>query len=258
MIIDGSSPCPSRFAGVDDGRETSIVFSLPFIEIQARQQNQNLKLQGGSMKRMALCLTLGLAIVAAAQDKPKSSTSKSADKKSEGGQMAMPMTKPSPEMQKLSKMMVGTWSTTEKMEPAPWAPKGSTGKGIAVFKNGPGGLSLVQDYKSSGSMGSFTGHGVMWWDPKAGGFKSIWCDSGTPSGCGVSTGLAKFEGDNLVGTDEEDMMGQKVAMKNTWTDVTPNSFTFSTDGGPPGGEMKHVMTIKYARASVVKAEAKKP
>ena len=89
-------------------------------------------------------------------------------------------------MQKLRKIVVGTWSTTEKMEPAPLAPKGATGKGTATFKNGPGGLSLIQDYESSGTMGSFTGHGVMWWDPQAGGFKGIWCDSMTPTGCAVT------------------------------------------------------------------------
>jgi hypothetical protein len=212
------------------------------------------------MKKAAIWLTVLASVMALAQDKANSSGAKPGDKKagSEAGQTNMFMVKPSAEMEKLSKMLVGTWSTTEKMEPAPWAPKGATGKGTAVFKKGPGGLSLVQDYKSSGSMGSFTGHGVMWWDPQAGGFKGIWCDSGTPAGCAVSTGLAKFEGDNLVGTDEEDMMGKKVAMKNTWTDVTPNSFTFNMDSGPPGGEMKHSMTIKYTRVGAAKTEAKKP
>lgn len=210
------------------------------------------------MKRMAMCLMLGLAIVAAAQDKPKSSggaMSKPADKKAEGGQMSMPMAKPSPEMQKLSKMVVGTWSAAEKHEPSPWAPKGATGKGTAVFKNGPGGLSLVQDYKSSSSMGSFSGHGIMWWDAQAGGFKGVWCD---PGGCTVHKGLSKWEGDNLVGSDEMDMMGQKMAVKEGWSNITANSFTFTMDGGPPGGEMKRMMTIKYTRVGAAKTAAEKP
>ena len=210
------------------------------------------------MKRMAMCLMLGLAIVAAAQDKPKSSgraMSKPADKKAEGGQMSMPMAKPSPEMQKLSKMVVGTWSAAEKHEPSPWAPKGATGKGTAVFKNGPGGLSLVQDYKSSSSMGSFSGHGIMWWDAQAGGFKGVWCD---PGGCTVHKGLSKWEGDNLVGSDEMDMMGQKMAVKEGWSNITANSFTFIMDGGPPGGEMKRMMTIKYTRVGAAKTAAEKP
>lgn len=213
------------------------------------------------MKKMAMCLMLGLAIIATAQDKPKSSggaMSKPAEKKTDSGQMSMPMTKPSPEMQKLSKMVAGTWSAAEKHEPSPWAPKGATGKGTATFKNGPGGLSLVQDYKSSSSMGSFAGHGVMWWDAQAGGFKGIWCDSMTPAGCTVNKGLSKWEGDNLVGSDEMEMMGQKMAAKESWTDITPNAFTFVMDGGPPGGEMKRMMTIKYTRVGAAKAEAKKP
>jgi hypothetical protein len=209
------------------------------------------------MKKIAICLVLGLCAVAAAQDKPKSSgedVAKPMEKKTggEGGQMAMP--KPSPEMQKLSKMVAGTWSTTEKYEPSPWAPKGATAKGKAVFKNGPGGLSVIQDYKSSSGKGSFTGHGVRWWNAKAGGYKGVWCDS---AGCD-SEGVAKWEGSNLVETDESEMMGQKMAMKMTWSDITPNSFTVAIDGGPPGGEMKHMMTIKYTRAGAAKAEAKKP
>jgi len=213
------------------------------------------------MKKIAMCLVLGLCAAAAAQDKPKSSgkdMAKPMEKKTggEGGHMAMP--KPSPEMQKLSKMVVGTWSTAEKHEPSPWAPKGATAKGTAVFKNGPGGLSVVQDYKSSSAMGSFVGHGVLWWDAKAGGYKGVWCDSMTPVGCEPGKGAAKWDGNNLVGTDETEMMGQTMAMKQTWSDITPNSFTFTIDGGPPGGEMKRMMTIKYTRAGAAKAEAKKP
>jgi len=213
------------------------------------------------MKKAVMGLALVMCVAAAAQDKSKSSgAAKPMEKKAggEGGQMTMPMAKPSPEMEKLSKMVVGTWSTTETMEPSQWAPKGATGKGTAVFKKGPGGLSLVQDYKSSGDMGSFAGHGVMWWDAQAGGFKGIWCDSMTPTGCAVHKGLAKWDGNNLVGADETEMMGQKVAMKNTWSDTTPNSFTLTMEGGPPGGEMKRMMTIKYTRASAAKTEAKKP
>jgi hypothetical protein len=127
-----------------------------------------------------------------------------------------------------------------------------------VFKNGPGGLSLIQDYKSSGAMGSFAGHGVMWWDAKAGGYQGIWCDSMTAAGCTVNKGITKWDGNNLVGTDEMDMMGQKMAVKEAWTDITPNSFTFTMEGGPPGGEMKRMMTIKYTRAGAAKPEVKKP
>jgi len=82
----------------------------------------------------------------------------------------------------------------------------------------------------------------------------------TPGGCEPSKGVAKWEGNNLVGADETEMMGQKITMKETWSDITPTSFTFTMEGGPPGGEMKRMMTIKYTRAGTgtAKAEAKKP
>ena len=211
------------------------------------------------MKKAVMCVPLMMCVLAAAQEKPKSSgAAKPAEKKTSGGAGQMSMAKPSPMMQKLSKMMIGTWSTSEKHEPSPWAPNGATGKGTAVFKHGPGGLSLLEDYRSTSGLGTFAGHGVIWWDDKAGGYKSTWCDSMTPAGCEVSNGLAKWEGDSLVGTNDTEMMGQKFTLKETWSDITPNSFTFSMDGGAPGGEMKHMMTIKYTRTGATKTEAKKP
>src|SRR4051794_35222282 len=58
----------------------------------------------------------------------------------------MEMAKPSPEAQKLYSM-VGTWSATIKTEPGPRSPKGATDKGSMVVKKGPGGFSVVQDFK---------------------------------------------------------------------------------------------------------------
>src|SRR5215470_10615770 len=147
------------------------------------------------MKKGAMCLVFLMCVMAVAQDKGKNSGAATPADKKAGSEMTMPMAKPSPEMQKLSKIVVGTWSTTEKMEPAPLAPKGASGKGTATFKNGPGGLSLIQDYKSSGTMGSFTGHGVMWWDPQACGFLHhgqgkvlrLLCSPGRPHGCPAHT-----------------------------------------------------------------------
>src|SRR5688572_26580968 len=67
-----------------------------------------------------------------------------------GAPAGMEAPKPSPEIEKLTKWMVGTWQTEEKFAPAPeWGmPKGGTGKGTSVVKLGPGGFSLIDDYKS--------------------------------------------------------------------------------------------------------------
>jgi hypothetical protein len=197
-----------------------------------------------------------------AQEKP-AETMKSQEPPAEA---MMKPSKPGPEMEKLKKTFLGTWRTTEKHEPSMWMPKGGTGKGTATYKLGPGGLSLIEDYRSSSSMGGkFMGHGVIWWDDKEKGYKSIWCDNMSPGGCEVSRGVGRWEG-NAIMFDNETEMGEqkmKMTMKEVITDITPKGFTFTMDMGPTGGEIKRVMTIKYARAGAAKsgeqaAETKKP
>lgn len=181
---------------------------------------------------------------------------KGSEKKSE--MAGMPMPKPSPEMEKLAKMIVGTWATNEKFEVSDMMPKGGTGKGTAHIRKGPGGLSIVEDYRSRNAGGAFAGHGVFWWDDKAQGYKTVWCDN-TTAGCQVSNGLGKWEGANLVFTDEQEMMGKKMAMKEVLAASGENSFSLTMDSGMDGAELKRFMTIKYTKgASAASTAAKTP
>ena len=195
-------------------------------------------------------LGLGLAW---AQGKP-------ADKKQAAPAPAKKAAKPpdmtakqSPEMAKLAKMMVGTWSVDEKFEAVPeMGPEAQagTGKGTDVIKAGPAGNSLIADFKSSSSMGAFTGHGVMWWDAKAGAYRSVWCDSEGPSGCDAGA-VGKWEGNDLVFTADAEMPGPKGAMKmkmrQVYSELKPASFTFYIDSSINGGAMKRMMTLKYKK-----------
>lgn len=200
-----------------------------------------------SLRQMALvilvvtiCLTMTFAQESAQKAEKKSS------------EQAMPVQKPSPEMQKLTKMLVGTWRTTENYEVSDMMPKGGKGSGTAVITSGPGGLSLIENYRSKGAMGTFSGHGVFWWDDKAQGYKSIWCDDMTPNGCAVANGLGKWDGENLVFEDEQEMMGKKQAMKTTLTSAKPGAVSLTMEGGEPGSPMKKFMTIKYMKSSAGK------
>jgi hypothetical protein len=158
----------------------------------------------------------------------------------------MEMPKPSPELERLSKMMVGTWSTTEKFEPSPemGMPNGGTGKGTEVIKAGPGGLSLIADYKSRGAMGSFAGHGVTYWDSKEQAYKSFWIDSMSDQ---AQTSTGKWEGNDLVFTGSGEMQGKKFTTVQKFTDITPNSYTFKMSNTPEGGESKDMLTISYKK-----------
>ncbi len=191
------------------------------------------------------------AMPLAAQDSAMSAKPKTAKPKE---QMGMPMPKPAPEMTKMIKMMAGSWTVSEKADPNPMMPNGGTGKGTAVLTPGPGGMSLLEKYHSSGVMGSFNGFGTFWWDPKAQVYQGVWCDNMTPNGCDGS-GSTKWEGDKLVGTMEGEMNGQKILTRFTYSDFKPDSFVMTMETGSDESKMQKAMTITYTKSGM--AEKKK-
>jgi len=208
---------------------------------------------------MLALLLIAAVAVAGAQDKKATKDMKPAKDMKAAKKPLMDMNAPqSEQMKKLEKMLVGAWNLDETFESMMGMP-GGKGKGTEVAKRGPGGNSLHSDLKSTGPMGSFTGHGLMWYDAKAGGYRSIWCDTMTPTGCDDST-IGKWQGDDLVFEGDSDMPpemgGGKMHMVQKFTNITPNSFTFSMDGAMNGQNM-HMMTIKYKRAGAG-ATATKP
>lgn len=155
----------------------------------------------------------------------------------------MEMPKPPAEIQKMMPM-VGTWSVTGKTEPGPWG-KGGTDKGSMVVTKGPGGFSIVQDFKSKGAMGPFQGKGTIWWDKEANQYRNLWCDS--MAGCTVAT--TKMEGDNKWTVDMDgEFQGKKVKTTINGT-MSPDGnsmhedFMQSFDGGPA----TKTMTMDYKR-----------
>src|SRR6266699_11140 len=195
---------------------------------------------------LLLVITLLCLGVLAAQQ-PSHKDAKQASTKSEAS-MGMPTPQPSPQIEKLAEKIAGTWHTSEDFEVSEMMPKGGKGHGTAVIKKGPGGLSVTEDYHSRGGMGAFAGHGVFWLDDKANGYKSVWCDNTSPNGCSASNGLGKWEGNDVVFNDEQEMMGKKMAMKEVYTDIKPSSFTMTINGSQDGGPMKRQMTIKYTKS----------
>lgn len=196
-----------------------------------------------------VALLLSLSLVA--QETPAASKTQSSGKpaaSTKAKPAGMPMkVAPSPEMNKLIKAMAGMWATTETAPPSDMMPNGGTGSGEAMIHRGPGGNSLLQSYHSQSAMGKFAGHGITWYDPQAKAFKNIWCDSMTPTGCEVFNGTGQWEGDKLVFTGTQNMMGKSEQVKETMSDITPDSFTFTIESGADANSMKNFMTIKYTR-----------
>ena len=160
-----------------------------------------------------------------------------------------PSPQASPEMTKLIKMMAGNWTVTEKSEPSPMFPNGGSGKGTARMWAGPGGLSLLETYHSSGMMGSnFSGFGTFWWDPKEQVYRGLWCDSMTPNGCDAS-GTTKWDGETLVGMMEGEMNGKKTVSKFTYANWKPDSFVMTMATGPDANSLKDLVAITYTRSA---------
>jgi hypothetical protein len=183
---------------------------------------------------------------AAAQEQPTKHEASNAV-----GQQASMLPKPSAEMERMARLFVGIWTVTEKHEPSPWSPNGASGNGTANLSLGPGGLSLVQDYHSSNSMGRFDGLGISWWDEKAQGFRGLWCENTAPAGC-ADSGLLKWEGAELVTEYEGDSAGQPTRIRRVISDVTPDSFTARMDLSIGGQPMKRAITITYKRSGPAK------
>lgn len=193
--------------------------------------------------RSLLLLCLSLALLAPAQEKPAAQAPPAP---------GAPMPKASPEMRKLIKTFRGVWTTSEKHEPSPIMPNGGTGKGQARFMPGPGGLSLIENYTSQSGAGRFVAHGVTWWDPDQKVYSGIWCDNTSANGCETG-GTMKWDGDKLLGTMETSMTGHKAKLEETYSNITPNSFTYTMDMNVEGSMSKRMMTIEFTRAGAAPA-----
>lgn len=204
-------------------------------------------------KLLVLCAMALLTVSALAQEKP-AAKKKAAPAKQQQAMAAMPTVKPSPEMQKLTKALSGKWTQVTKMETMGNMPA-SEAKGTATFYRGPGGLSLIEEFRSEGgAMGNFTGHGITYWDATAKNFTGLWCDSGSPSGCGPA-GTSNWDGDKVVGFMEmPDPSGKMQKYRMTYSDIKPDSVTFLMEAPGEGDTYKPMMTIVYTRAAAAPAK----
>ena len=172
---------------------------------------------------------------------------KSGQQLSEDRSGAATQPQPGPEIKKLVKAFSGTWSIAIKIEPNEGKPKGGSGQGEEVWRPGPGGLSLIEEYHSTGDEGEFSGLGVAWWDKDARRYQVMWCDSTSRAGCIVMKHGAKWEGNQVVAMDDSETAGKKVTFKEVFSDITENSFTQTLYQGESGRDLKQLLTILATR-----------
>jgi hypothetical protein len=190
-----------------------------------------------------------LAGVALCQTDKKASVTKPAMPPS---QTAAP--KPGAQMDKLLRAFAGAWSIAEKLAPDSSMPNGATGEGEIVWRPGPGGFSLVEDYQSKQGARQVTGLGVFWWDDSAGGYRTIWCDSTNPGGCIAFKNVAHWHGAQLVLVEDYEMNGKRFTFKEVFGDITPGTFTQTLYGAEAGGPLKVDQIIRATKSTETHGE----
>jgi Protein of unknown function (DUF1579) len=165
----------------------------------------------------------------------------------------IPPAKQIEEMKKMTDTFGGMWNTTATVEKNMFFSEAGTSAGHSEFRSGPAGNSLIERARSHGVMGVFAGLGVFWWDAKAAAYKAVWCDSLSRSGCDL-LGTGHWDGPNLVFTSLVDMGGgNTMQMRETYSAITADSFTFTMEAAMGDAPMAKMMTIQYQRSQAKSA-----
>jgi hypothetical protein len=155
-----------------------------------------------------------------------------------------PPTLPTPEMQRLAKLYVGTWDYTETYPKSAFAPAGGQNTGVYTSELGPGGNSLINRFHSRGPVGDFEGMLVMTWDAKEKAYKSYIFGNDFP-GALVENG--QWEGDALVYRGDFSEGTMKYALRNT-TKLTGSGKLMSQEYSSTNGAAEALLvTVEATR-----------
>jgi hypothetical protein len=129
------------------------------------------------------------------------------------------------EMQHLVRSLSGEWSIEFRVNPSDALRKGGSGRGHEVWKSGPGGMSFVEEYQSTGDEGDITGRATFWWDEHFQRIQVLWCANYLPGGCEMMSEGASWDGNHLVLGNRWDSGGRTHFLREIFSDILPTSFT---------------------------------
>jgi len=165
---------------------------------------------------------------------------------------ATQLPKPAPQIQSLLKAFSGRWITDERYEPGFLTPNGGRGHGETIFRPGPGGFTIEEEYHSLTPAGELFGFGLIWFDATRGSLEHTWCINVYPTGCEMFPPPPQpgpqWNGKQLVLHVEDDKSGQKFVFHEVISDITPTSFTQTADVGENGALVKRWFTIHATRS----------
>ena len=189
----------------------------------------------------------GAAVASAAGQAPKPTQTPDSKPSAPTAAASLPEPKPGPQIEKLLRALEGTWSIKETFAPDAASPKGSTGEGMIVWRAGPGGFSVIEDYRSKRANNEVTGLAAFWWDETAHGYRTIWCDSTNPGGCIDFRNVVQWQGSQLVLVEDYEVNGKKLTFKEVFGEIGVNTFTQTLYGGDVGSELKVDQTIQATK-----------
>ena len=108
------------------------------------------------------------------------------------------------------------------------------------------GATLVLEGHSDGSAGPLSYIIVVWWDRETNLYRYFTCFKDTSSGCEVR-GTAHWDQDNFVNDYEEVVDGKKMKFRDTFQDITPNSYTLVFAWVMDDGSTQPVIISKAVR-----------
>ena len=157
---------------------------------------------------------------------------------------------PAQAIQTLTRTLAGSWRTSETYERTEPTANGGTGEGEAVWRQGPGGFTLLEEYQSKTPLGELFGFGVIWWDSVK-DLQHLWCINVNPTGCEMFPGPPlpgpKWDGTALVLDTEVVVGGKKFQWHETISDFTETSYALTVDLGDSRTTMKRWLTSRAAK-----------
>jgi quercetin dioxygenase-like cupin family protein len=152
---------------------------------------------------------------------------------------------PAPEMRKLAKMLVGTWTVDEDFAPGGTLTKGGKGSGRSVIEPGPGGASLIDDFISSSPAAHL--HSLIWWEKAGKVFRRVSCDDFSEEGCTVENGTGRWQGNEVVWQLILPQDGKGVPAKIVWAEKDSGSFAETRYVADASGTLKRDWTFLHTR-----------
>src|ERR1051326_6818123 len=153
---------------------------------------------------------------------------------------------PSPEMQSLITALSGRWSLSVQS-----AGSATPSKGEETWLPGPGGFTFIQEETLH-----IPGHdilllGVLWCAGSTKSLHGMECNNGLPNVCDIKGSLTditlQWDGTQLVLTEQENHNGKKSVWRETFSDITKNSFTQTGDSTDSNGHTARLLTIHATR-----------